>query len=123
MLCPPKIRTIRESENKTHPPNNRWDCSKKIYLHPNWHHAIVSIPQELQPSMTGHTSHTNAEPEKKVNIKNLVCDCNHSSAALLLYFRNLPCSPFKYQGFIHLLQFACPDQGKHMLQQPGLIFL
>ena len=42
-----------------------------VYLHPNLHHAIVSNPQELQPSMTDHTFHTNVEPEKKHNISNL----------------------------------------------------
>ena len=45
-----------------------------VYLHPNLHRAIVSIPQELLPSMTDHTFHTNVEPEKKDNIINLVCE-------------------------------------------------
>lgn len=65
MLSPPKIETIGETEKEMHSPNKRQDCSKIVHLHPNLHHAIVSIPQELLPSMTGHTFHTNVEPGRQ----------------------------------------------------------
>lgn len=64
--------------------NNRKDCSKMVYLHPHLRHAIASIPQELLPSMTDHTFHTNVEPENKHNISNLVCDYNHSSIIIII---------------------------------------
>ena len=69
-----KIReTIGETERKA---VTKQHIGLITYLHPSLHHAIVSIPQELLPSMTDHIFHTNVEPEKKHNITNLVCDYN-----------------------------------------------